>query len=193
MTLKRAFFSLVTVMAFALTGCADQTGQRVVTSGASAGKVVYGTLMSYQAVTIKDKKNLSDNALGGIAGGAAGGVAGSTVGDGKGQTLATIGGVIAGAVIGAAVEDQLSTKQGFEYIVQLDSPKNPNLVGKRSKKDTNISRGGGIEDELSDSVIPNDTAMDAVSIIQDDKQPIPVGTRVMIVYRDDGARVTPMR
>lgn len=193
MSIQRTILTVMAAATLALTGCANQTGQKVVTSGSSAGKVVYGTIVSYEAVTIKDKKQLSDNALGGLTGGVAGGVAGNAVGGGRGQTLATIGGVVAGAVLGAAIEDKLSTKSGYEYIVQLDGARNPNQVGNKRTRTVRSSSQGGIEDELAESVMPDDRAMDAVSVIQDDKQPIPVGSRVMIIYRDDGTRVTAMR
>lgn len=175
-----------------LSACATNMRDDVVTSGASAGKVVYGTVVSYRAVTIKDSKELGGNAAGGLTGGVAGGVAASAIGSGTGSTLATVGGVVAGAILGAMVEDMLSTDEGREYVIKLDAPKNPNLVTERKERNVTVSGGANsIQDEVSASAIPSETEADAISVIQQDDAPIAVGTRVMVIYRDDGTRVVP--
>lgn len=175
-----------------LSACSRNMDSQTYTSSSSVGKVVYGTVVSARGITIKDKENLSDNAMGGLAGGVAGGVAGSAIGSGTGNTAATVGGAIAGAVLGAVIEDQLSTSSGFEYIVQLDAPKTPKTTASRSNDRIAVTRGKSVESDVMDAAIPNETASDAISVIQQDDVMIAPGTRVMVVYRDDRARIVPV-
>jgi outer membrane lipoprotein SlyB len=174
------------------TACATKRSGDVVTSSTTVGKVVYGTIMSSRAVTIKEHEKLSDNTLGGLSGGVAGGVAGSALGKGTGQGLSTIGGVIAGALLGAYIEDELGTQQGFEYIVHLDAPRKPKVVSPRKTGNYRIKENSvTVEEDIAASIIPSDRASEALSVIQQDEQPIANGTRVMVVIRDDGTRISP--
>ncbi len=184
------FFTALILGAFVLSGCSSANQGDVVTAGSSAGKVVYGKIVSARSVTIKESKNLSDNALGGIGGGVAGGIAGSTIGGGKGQDVATVGGVLAGAVLGAVIQDQLSTAKGFEYIVELDAPK---TTSSKTKRKVSTERGSSrpVEEDIQDSVVVDERGSDALSVIQKDETQIPVGTRVMVIIRDDGTRIVP--
>lgn len=184
------FFAALIIGAFALSGCSSANQSDVVTAGSTAGKVMYGTVVSSRSVTIKESKNLSDNALGGIGGGVAGGIAGSTIGGGKGQDVATVGGVLAGAVLGAVIQDQLSTTKGFEYIVELDAPKASSSKTKRSLRTERGSKNA-VEEDIQDSVVMDERASDALSVIQKDETPIAIGTRVMVIMRDDGTRIVP--
>jgi outer membrane lipoprotein SlyB len=185
-TFLLAFILLVT------TACQSNMAGNVVTSRTSAGKVVYGTVASSRPVIIKENENMSENALGGAAGAVAGGVAGSAFGKGTGNNLSTVGAGLAGAVLGAFIQDQLGTQQGQEYIVKLDSATSVSKKSKTKRSNLNITGNRNIvEDDLSTSVTPAATESDTVSVIQADKQPLPNGTRVMVVFRDDGVRITP--
>jgi outer membrane lipoprotein SlyB len=176
-----------------LSACARTMDSNTVNSSTSVGKVIYGTVVSARGVTIKDNDRLGDNVLGGAAGGVMGGIGGSTIGSGSGRTAATAGGAIAGAVLGAYIQDQLSTSSGFEYIVKLDAPKTPKLVTNRSNDNLRIGTNNRneVEREVMASAIPEETASDAISVVQQDDAAIAPGTRVMVIYRDDRARIVP--
>lgn len=173
-----------------LSACARNMQGDVYSSGSSVGKVVYGTVVSARQVTIKDNEDPNNNGLGAIAGGVAGGVGGSEIGKGKGSVIGAIGGALAGAMIGAVAEDQLSTTSGYEYIVELDAPKKPKSIAVHKKEKLNVSTGkNSVESDVMDAAMPEETASDAISVIQQDDQPIPEGSRVMVIYRDDRARI----
>lgn len=50
-----------------------------------------------------------------------GGALGSAVGGGSGRTIATVGGAILGGIAGSAAEKGLTTAEGVELEVSLDS------------------------------------------------------------------------
>lgn len=175
-----------------LSACGRNMQGDVYTSSSSVGKVVYGTVVSARPVTIKDNESLKGSGLGGIAGGIAGGVGGSEIGKGTGSAIGAIGGALAGAMIGAVAEDQLSTSNGFEYIVELDAPKTPKSIAIQKKEKINISTGkNSVESDVMDAAMPEETASDAISVIQQDDVAIEEGSRVMVIYRDDRARIVP--
>jgi outer membrane lipoprotein SlyB len=176
-----------------VSACARNMQGDVYSSSSSVGKVVYGTVVSVRQVTIKDNEDPNNNGLGAIAGGVAGGVGGSEIGKGKGSVIGAIGGALAGAMIGAVAEDQLSTTSGYEYIVELDSNKSSTNKIKRSATDLNVNRGNSVESDVMNAAIPEENATGAISVIQQDDQPIAEGSRVMVVYRDDRARIVPSR
>jgi outer membrane lipoprotein SlyB len=182
---------LVSAVALMLSACGRNMGGDVYSSDSSVGKVLYGTVVSARTVTIKDKESNKEPGVGAIAGGVAGGVAGSTVGGGTGSALSAIGGALAGAVLGNLAEDQLSTQSGMEYIVQLDAPKTPKTIAKRSDERLTVNRGNSVESEVMSAAMPEESASDTISVLQQDTTPIGVGTRVMVVYRDDRARIVP--
>lgn len=177
----------------ALGACAKNLHGDVYSSESSVGKVVYGTVVSARNITIKDKESNKQLGLGTLAGGAAGGVAGSTVGNGKGSTLSAIGGALAGAVVGAIAEDQLSTSSGVEYIVKLDTPKAPKSIAVKKNEKLTIAQGKNVEADVMDAAMMEETASNVISVIQQDEVPIAAGARVMVVYRDDRARITAVR
>jgi len=59
--------------------------------------------------------------IGAVGGGAAGGIAGSSVGSGRGSQAAAVAGAVAGSVAGRALESSLTSKEGLEIAVRLDS------------------------------------------------------------------------
>lgn len=59
--------------------------------------------------------------IGAVGGSAAGGIAGSTVGSGRGSQAAAVAGAVAGSVAGVALENALTSKDGLEITVRLDT------------------------------------------------------------------------
>lgn len=169
-----------------LAGCARNLEGDVYSSGEVGGKVLRGYVVSARPVIVKDTDDTSSGSLGGIAGGVAGGVAGAGVGGGTGRNMATVGGVIAGAVLGSIIEDQLSTQQGVEYIVQLN-PDHRNANPNRWQEERRIPRNDA-EEEVRQS-IEFESQTDVLSVVQADEEIIPEGSAVFIVYHGDRPRV----
>lgn len=113
---KVLLLSIVTVF---VSGCASSlSGDSYSRSEARQAQVVQiGTVVNTRAVKIEGTKS----PVGAVTGGAIGGVAGSTIGGGKGKTLATIAGAAVGVLAGAAAEEGLTSKQGVEILVKLES------------------------------------------------------------------------
>jgi outer membrane lipoprotein SlyB len=63
----------------------------------------------------------TDGYIGIIGGGAVGGIAGGTVGSGRGSQAASVAGAVAGSVAGRALESSMSSREGLEISVRLDS------------------------------------------------------------------------
>ncbi len=176
-----------------MSACGKNLHSDVYSSESSVGKVLYGTVVSARSITIKDNESNKQLGLGTIAGGAAGGVAGSTIGKGRGSTLGAIGGALAGAVVGAIAEDQLSTSEGIEYIVQLDASKTPKSIAIKKHEKLTVNNGKNVEADVIDAAMIEETSSNVISVIQQDDAPIAAGARVMVVYRDDRARITAVR
>lgn len=185
----RSIIACITAM-LVLAACARNIEGSTYTSDNTVGKVTYGTIVSARQVTVKDNDKLEKNALGGLAGGVAGGVAGSSIGGGSGKGLATVGGAVLGAVAGAYMQDQLTTQTGFEYIVQLDSPRYAETA---SKKNVTWKGSDSVAQDVKDSMHTSQTESDAIAIVQTDPAMLQAGTRVMVVYNDDRPRVVPLR
>lgn len=180
---------LMVALLLSLTACGRRLGGDVVTSQATVGKVVYGTVVSARQVTVKDTERLQDNAIGGLGGGLAGGIAGSSVGGGTGRGLATVGGAIIGAVAGAAIQDELGTSSGTQYIVALDSANAPSTT--RTKRDYRLSGANSVQSDINQSIQLDDQSTQTISVVQQDEVPVAVGARVMVIYSDDRPRVVP--
>lgn len=186
----RRFVTALVIAPLALSACSRNLDSATYTSGNPVGKVVYGTVLSARQVTVKEADKLQDNAMGGLAGGVAGGVAGSAIGGGTGRSLATVGGVILGAVAGAAIQDQLGTTEGTEYIVQLDSSQK--TVNKTIKKDYRIGSTNSVDADINNAIQLSDTESNAIAVVQQDQVVIAPGTRVAVIYSDDRPRITPL-
>jgi outer membrane lipoprotein SlyB len=184
---------LLLALALSVAACGRNMDSTTYTSNSPVAKVVYGTVISARQVTVKDAERMQDNALGGLAGGVAGGVAGSGIGGGTGKGLATVGGAILGAVAGAAIQDELGTSTGTEYIVQLDSPKATGTKTIRSKERLEINRGSSVADDINDAIQVADTQSEAIAVVQKDEVVIAPGTRVAVIYADDRPRIAPLR
>ncbi|AKH21939.1 glycine zipper 2TM domain-containing protein [Sedimenticola thiotaurini] len=80
--------------------------------------VKYGIVESVTPVVIEGR---SDGIVGTGSGAIVGGLAGSTVGGGTGRSIATVVGAVAGGLAGQAAEKKLTTKQGQEITVRMES------------------------------------------------------------------------
>lgn len=104
----------------AVTGCATKpTGAHTVhrSETGRAHAVESGEVIYVRPVTIQGEVG----GLGAVAGGAMGLALGNLVGGGRGQTVARTGGAIAGAAVGSAVEQNVTTVDGVEVTVLLQS------------------------------------------------------------------------
>lgn len=182
--------SAAVIGCFVLTGCARNMGAAVYTSSSAVGKVLEGTVLSAQAITIKDNDKLQDNGMGMLAGGATGAIAGSAIGKGKGSTLGAVGVGIAGAALGAFIQDKLSTQQGMQYVVRIDKKyvRQHNVDVKRKE----ISVGTkSIDDSIKDSIDMETTTTDLISVVQGNDVIFSAGQRVLIIYNNDRPRLAP--
>lgn len=114
-------FFIILVALTTLAGCASSglTGTTYSRSDARKVQTVkYGTIESVTPVTIEGR---TDGIVGTGSGAIIGGIAGSTVGGGKGRSIATVVGAVAGGLAGQAAEKKLTTKQGQELTIRLES------------------------------------------------------------------------
>lgn len=180
----------LTLSALMLASCAKEMGATTYKSGNAVGKVLRGTIVNVQAITIRDNDSASQNGIGTLGGAAAGGAAASTIGQGDGKTVAMVGGAIAGAIVGALVEEELSTQAGYEYVVQLNAPAASSSATTRiDKTETRRYGGASMEDDIKKSIKTQESQSDMISVIQTDTQPLYVGQPVLIIYHDDRPRV----
>lgn len=103
-------------------GCAPRVGGSDYDSSSvrTPQNVAYGTVADVRVIRISDDSGTNE-AIGTIGGGVVGGVLGNMIGGGSGRTLATVGGAVLGAVGGYAGGKALSTQDGYEITVDLDS------------------------------------------------------------------------
>jgi outer membrane lipoprotein SlyB len=83
-----------------------------------AQTVQYGTIESVTPVVIEGR---DDGVVGAGTGAVVGGIAGNQIGGGSGRTLATVVGAVAGGLVGQRVEKSVTTRQGQELTIRLDS------------------------------------------------------------------------
>ncbi|WBA83213.1 glycine zipper 2TM domain-containing protein [Endozoicomonas sp. GU-1] len=126
MNLRRYWAILPLTFAALLSGCmTDSTGTTYSSSEARRiQQVSFGTVSELQYVTLEG----TEGAVGTVAGAAIGGIAGSSVGGGRGSDIAAILGGVAGGVLGSRAEKQLTTQQGIEMTIRLDSGKYISVV-----------------------------------------------------------------
>ncbi len=117
--MKKFFVICLTVI---LTACAANldTG-RYETS--AAGKI--NTVQEGVVINVRPVKIATENGgMGTLAGGVAGGAAGSMIGGNSAvNVIGAVGGAVLGSYLGAKTQEGLSTQNGYEYIVKLDSGK----------------------------------------------------------------------
>lgn len=111
--------AVLTTAALLAQGCASSLSGSAYErrEARSVQEIQYGTVTDVRLVRIEGTKSL----LGAGTGAVVGGVLGSMVGGGKGRTLATVGGAVAGGLAGAAVEEGVTTQNGYEITVRLDN------------------------------------------------------------------------
>lgn len=109
-----------------LSGCmTDSTGTTYSSREARRiQQVSFGAITELQYVKLEG----TEGAVGTVAGAAIGGIAGSSVGGGKGSDIAAILGGVAGGVLGNMVEKEVTTQQGIEMTIRLDSGKYISVV-----------------------------------------------------------------
>lgn len=110
-------------------------------SSSDVGQVIetnQGRVLSSRPVEIKgDEGGLA----GPLAGGAIGGATGLTIGGGSGNVLATVVGAAAGAGLGYLAQNELSSGDGIEYIVELEDGRVVTLVQNKAENETPIGDG----------------------------------------------------
>lgn len=109
------------MLVVALSGCTTSglTGTTYTRDEARRVQTVqYGSVESVTPVVIEGR---TEGIVGTGTGAVIGGIAGSTVGGGKGRSIATVVGAVAGGLAGQAAEKNLTTRQGQEITVRLES------------------------------------------------------------------------
>ena len=127
------------VAALLLAGCANPStttysardvGQPIETTG--------GTVVSSRVVEIKGE----GGSAGTIAGGAVGATtAGVSIGSGSGSTIAAVLGGLLGAGLGYLAEERLRSREGLEYVVQMDDGRTVTVVQNREDDEQPIPNG----------------------------------------------------
>ena len=109
----------VFVVALALAGCVGSQSGQVYSRGNAqqAQRVELGTVQLVKSVKVEGTKS----GLGAVGGAVVGGVAGNQIGGGSGRNWATLGGALAGAAGGAVAEEKVSSYDGLEITIALDS------------------------------------------------------------------------
>ncbi|WP_428603703.1 glycine zipper 2TM domain-containing protein [Sedimenticola sp.] len=112
--------SLLILLTMTLIGCTGSlTGSTYSRDEARKVQTVkYGTVESVTPVVIEGR---TEGIVGTGSGAIIGGLAGSTVGGGKGRSIATVVGAVAGGLAGQAAEKELTTKQGQEITIRLET------------------------------------------------------------------------
>ena len=121
--MKFVQYICLAVLAAALllpVGCAQNVGGSTYRANQvqQSQSVQYGTVTGVRGVTIESN---SDGTVGAVGGGVAGGVLGSMLGRGRGHGVGAVVGALAGAGIGYASEKALTTQNGLEIEIQLES------------------------------------------------------------------------
>ncbi len=166
-----SIFSILTLLA----ACARDLSSSTYTSDSNLSLTLKGRVISARPVTIKNHDKLGDNKTGALAGGAMGAAVGTGVGGGSGKTMAVVGGAIAGAMLGAAAEGKLSTSQGIEYIVELDTSK---------LKNTYYEGNAAMRNAISTA-----TTSGVITVVQSMDNAIQVGQSVYVIFSDNRTRV----
>jgi outer membrane lipoprotein SlyB len=111
--------AMLAASALAITGgCASYTPQDYSYSEArTTESVAYGTLESVRPARLNE-----DHApVGTIAGAGIGALVGNSIGHGGGRGITTILGAVGGGLAGNAIEHNVTTQNGEELVVRLDS------------------------------------------------------------------------
>lgn len=113
-----------------VTGCAPDISPNSydVACVGEVNRVVHGTVVGMRPVRVN-----ANSGTGAIAGAMAGGALGSSLGDGGPASLVTgvVGAVAAGAA-GHAIDSEMNSQLGVEYIIRTDSGKMMSIVQGRN-------------------------------------------------------------
>lgn len=96
------------------------------------------TVLSSRVIDIKGEPGSFGPAVGGIAGGTTAGV---TIGSGSGSTVAAVLGALIGAGAGYLAEQQLNSREGLEYVLQMDDGRTVTLVQNREGEEEPLPDG----------------------------------------------------
>jgi outer membrane lipoprotein SlyB len=96
------------------------------------------TVVSSRVVDIKGEFSAVGPAVGGIAGAATGGV---TIGSGSGSTLAAVLGGLLGAGAGYLAEQRFKSREGIEYVLQMDDGRTITMVENREAEEQPLPDG----------------------------------------------------
>ncbi|MCE3248379.1 MAG: hypothetical protein K0R41_2204, partial [Geminicoccaceae bacterium] len=124
------------------------------------------TVVSSRVVDIKGEPGLVGPAAGGLAGATTAGV---TIGSGSGSTLAAVLGGLLGAGAGYLAEQRLKSREGIEYVLQMDDGRTITLIQKLQ-----------MDDGRTITLIQNREA---------EEQPLPDGTPVLVQIGSRYSRV----
>ena len=109
--------------------------------------VEFGTVLNVREVQIKGKNSGIGTAIG--AGVGVGG--GSYVGKGDGNAWAMAGAAIVGAVAGTVIEQSIRDRNGYEYVVQLQSGETKTVVQEQHDDDIVFKEGAYVMLQYCDS------------------------------------------
>lgn len=107
------------VSALTLTGCASGLGSS--DYGRSQARTVQEVQMGVVQAVRNVKIEGTKSPVGSIAGAAVGGLAGSQLGGGNGQIVGAVLGAVLGGVGGSALEEKVTSQNGVEITVKLDT------------------------------------------------------------------------
>jgi outer membrane lipoprotein SlyB len=96
------------------------------------------TVVSSRVVDIKGEPGLVGAGAGGLAGATTAGV---TIGSGSGSTLAAVLGGLLGAGAGYLAEQRLKSREGIEYVLQMDDGRTITLVQNRDPEELPLPDG----------------------------------------------------
>lgn len=116
---KWARLAALCLVLVCFSGCETYPG------GDSYPRSMRGQAMEVNRVQILSVRPVvlrGDSSLVGVGAGAvAGGLAGSMIGHGKASGLAAVGGALAGGLVGSAAERKITTRNGVEIVVRMQS------------------------------------------------------------------------
>ena len=157
---------LIFILLFFLYACSTTSSSNVKTSDAQKVTAIeYGIIKTSMPVKIKGESNW----VGATAGAMIGGLLGTQVCGEKEvvgtkcQDIAVVFGTVGGAAAGTAIQAALGNHNGYQYIVNIDSCGESSLTCENNKDK---------------------------AFVQGDKDPIPNGQRVVIIYGID-VRIMP--
>ena len=161
-----------------LSSCSRNLSSSVHTSDETLSLTMEGKVLSVRDVTIKSHDKLEDHKDGLLAGGLLGGSAiGLDIGGGSGQAAGLIGAAIAGATLGTIVKDKISTNQGKEYVIKVDTS---NL------KDNYYEGSDSMKHAISSA-----TTNGLITVVQGIENPLLEGQDVYVMFSNKRTRVIP--